>query len=49
MERRPTAARGQRAYDNFVPSHEVVREKDAEIFLIQLPGSHSLSLSLPLL
>ncbi|XP_009394271.2 inactive protein RESTRICTED TEV MOVEMENT 2 [Musa acuminata AAA Group] len=38
MERRPTAARGQRAYDNFVPSHEVVREKDAEIFLIQLPG-----------
>ncbi|CAL9116074.1 unnamed protein product [Musa textilis] len=38
MERRPAAARGKRAYDNFVPSHEVVREKDAEIFLIQLPG-----------
>ncbi|RRT61583.1 hypothetical protein B296_00029862 [Ensete ventricosum] len=24
MERRPTAATGQRAYDNFVPSHEVI-------------------------
>lgn len=43
MERRPSAAPGRRIYDDFVPPHEVIRGKDAETFLLQLPGSHSLS------
>ncbi|CAD5189903.1 unnamed protein product [Musa acuminata subsp. malaccensis] len=44
MERRPSAAPGRRIYDDFVPPHEVFRGKDAETFVLQLPGSHSLSL-----
>ncbi|KAJ8460685.1 hypothetical protein OPV22_033611 [Ensete ventricosum] len=38
MERGPSTAPRQRIYDDFVPPHEVVRGKDADTFLLQLPG-----------